>query len=700
MKIAPYIIGRFVVGRTVAGDRTYDVNYEPHLEAETAFPGYFVKSTAPYNTDNLSDQDRQALSAYAKPEDAKAWIESIAQDLHRIHCDPSIRYAPELVIAVHGYNMLETTVLDWYNNLYRYIANDDPVIRQRRNIVFVGYRWSSERMSLSAISFWKNVIALPDIPRWILILSMALVLRFVAWPIVTGPWGKALATVAAIKPVKDLMASSWIQPVINWAANTAIHPLFIMIDRVALSLIFLLAFSMMTLLLLRMFVYFRDVYRAMNFAVPDLTELIRQIDYALANLQGSALTDSPPHSLADSSIEIKESATPSSASPQKIKLNFLGHSMGSLVITNTVRVLSDVFDQRSIAQQPVPDIGSTLSLSRLVLASPDIPVLSIVSSRANGLASSLRRFDEAYLFSNEGDLALRLASMTANYIFFPSAHDHHGHRLGSIALVNGVQSSDPLVSPRALPQVSKRTGVINLGTLRQYYPKEMALGKAISQDKLDILQCLFITRSVPRVQEWLRGIFFQKKSKKKDYVSLKSLFDRSKDEVATIADFFTFFDCTDYKDTRLKIEPCGQYLRSKKQSGVLTLAKRKENLLFFDYLLLMIAWMRGKCDVHGGYFQGEYSRELIYRIAFLGFDGTLKAIATETDHASPKSFSPSCSLNPEDALTALSNRCLAKGIQVYLSPLRYRVDVQGDNLAKAKQEMLETVKSDPLSVDA
>ncbi|PZO54755.1 MAG: hypothetical protein DCF15_11450 [Phormidesmis priestleyi] len=305
-----------------------------------------------------------------------------------------------------------------------------------------------------------------------------------------------------------------------------------------------------------------------------------------SNVQGNLPNNSP--------IESKESATPSSASPQKIKLTFLGHSMGSLVITNTVRVLSDVFDWRSIAQQPGPDIGRTLSLSRLVLASPDIPVLSIVSSRANGLASSLRRFDEAYLFSNEGDLALRLASMTANYIFFPSAQEHHGHRLGSIALANGRYIN---------PLGAKKTGVINLRTLQgPTYRKEIPLGDAIAQDELDILQCLFITRSIPNLKEWLHSLFSRKRSQKKDYVSLKSLFDRDEDEVATIADFFTFFDCTDYKDTRIKMEPCGQYRRSKKESGMLTLAKNKENLLFFDYLLLMIAWMRGKCDVHGGYF--------------------------------------------------------------------------------------------------
>ena len=34
-----------------------------------------------------------------------------------------------------------------------------------------------------------------------------------------------------------------------------------------------------------MLVYFRDVYRAINFAVPDLTELVRQIDQAVIDLE-------------------------------------------------------------------------------------------------------------------------------------------------------------------------------------------------------------------------------------------------------------------------------------------------------------------------------------------------------------------------------------------------------------------------------
>ncbi|NJL46158.1 MAG: hypothetical protein HC922_11540 [Leptolyngbyaceae cyanobacterium SM2_3_12] len=104
------------------------------------------------------------------------------------------------------------------------------------------------------------------------------------------------------------------------------------------------------------------------------------------------------------------------------------------MVTNVIRILSDVFDSRSIEHQPTSDVGDVYCLERLVLASPDIPVLTIISNRANFLASSLRRFSESYLFCSEGDIALRIASTAANYIAFPSRTQSRGYRLGNVAL--------------------------------------------------------------------------------------------------------------------------------------------------------------------------------------------------------------------------------------------------------------------------
>ena len=580
-------------------------------------PGYFVMSTAPYNTDEQIAVGPDAVSEMQ----AKAGIRAIAQDLHRIETDQSITALPELLIAVHGYNTEENGIRAWYSDMYRHIAQDDKFIRSQRNLVFVGYRWSSERLSVKLANVWANTRALPDVPQAFLALSILIVLCYWGWTILWGhPQGM----------------NRWLGLSLQAAFGGAI----------AITMIVL------TLLLLRITGYFRDVYRAINFGVPDLTELIRQIDQAVVELRAESLAAEFP----DISERIHQ-AKERSKKAQKIRLNFLGHSMGALVITNVVRILSDVFDTRSIKRDPGSEIGNTLSLGRLILASPDIPVLSIVSSRANGLVSSLRRFREAYLFSNEGDLALRLASTAANYISFPSRGQSHGHRLGSIALTNDVYSK----------------GVINLPVLRDQYPPELSLCEAVTNDKLDILQCLFITHSSG------------KGKKGRGYLSLGDLFaqDNRKRTHATLADLFTFFDCTDYKDYRLELGRSGSREYSARKVGLLTRAKQKKNLKLWDYVELVFDSILGRRDVHGGYFHGEYSRQLIYRIAFLGFEGALEAIAEEKIAIESR--------NREGALDVFDQQCAEKGIQVYLSPLRYRVDVQGKDLKTSKKEMMQTV---------
>jgi len=42
----------------------------------------------------------------------------------------------------------------------------------------------------------------------------------------------------------------------------------------------------LTAILLRIIVYYRDVYRATNYGVPDLIQIIRSIDSAIVNRRG------------------------------------------------------------------------------------------------------------------------------------------------------------------------------------------------------------------------------------------------------------------------------------------------------------------------------------------------------------------------------------------------------------------------------
>ncbi|MBE9060150.1 DUF3054 domain-containing protein [cf. Phormidesmis sp. LEGE 11477] len=660
MKIARYIIERYF------SDGVSRVKRKEALEQASRgdrFPGYFVRSTAPENTDRVSGWQKKEYEDKAKPEQARQGIRAIARDLYRIQTDPDIESSPELIVFVHGYNTLLKDACNRCDNIYRYISREDSEIAQKKNLVYIGYRWSSEGFSHKIIA---NAKALPGIFLFLLGICLVILINYVMWP----------ATHALIKLLwSPAPAEALQQAVPNWLA-TVLLPLFF---RVATSAIAFLAFVIVALVLLRLSVYFRDVYRAINFAVPDLVELMRQIEKELINIW---IEDIKHEARSRSeAIQIAKEKRPELS--KRIKLNFIGHSMGSLVITNAVRVLSNVFDQRAVDQTPVSEIGRTLSLGRLVLASPDIPVLSIVSNRANNLASSLRRFEEAYLFSNEGDLVLRLASTIANYIFFPSAEQVHGHRLGSLALTN--------------PDIEngKERGIVNLKTLEDCYDPTLHLGKAIANDGMNVLECLFVTRSTPTLPYLIQSLFNRNRAPKRPHTNLSTLFDRD-DETISLADLFTFFDCTDYKDIRLNIQHQGTYQPSEQPVALLTRAHRRHSLSFWDYveLMLHIGTQRkspNRCNVHGGYFDGKYSRELMYRIAFLGFEGMLDAIAHEA-----KPTVKSAENSAEVALHILDEKLKDKGIEVYLSPLRYRVNVQGKDLAEAKQQMLEKVEGNAL----
>ena len=645
MEIAPFKIKQLVLDSSRMRVNTQSVeNSSPNKTSNGDLPAYLVVSTAPHNIDeDMPDPPKDSVKQ------TKDGLIAIAQHLHRIEQDPSITDAPELVIAVHGYNTAEKGIRAWYSDIYRHVAQDDKHIRSRRNLVFVGYRWSSERVSATPINLWRNLRALPDVPQSLLGIGLIFMLTYWGWSFLFEPIWK----------------NGW----------TDLLGVTLLSAAVAMSMM------IVTLLVLRITVYFRDVYRAINFAVPDLTELVRQIDRAVVDLRVDELRSRNPNyssAMREAQKIARGEIDANGRRPQKIKLNFLGHSMGGLVITNVVRILSDVFDRRSIAQNPVPDIGNTLSLGRLLLASPDIPILSIISSRSNGLASSLRRFDEAYLFSNEGDLALRLASTAANYISFPSAKQNHGHRLGSIALTNKIAEK----------------GIINLKALRAQYLKRRSFREAISTDKIDLLQCLYITHS---------------SGEGEGYLSLGDLFklEGNKTINASLADLFSFFDCTDYKDYKFKINDInGRRIKTKEKVGVLTRAKNRTHLRLWDYIELAFLCLRGKLDVHGGYFKGEYSRKLMYRLVFIGFEGMLRATAEESRPLTDDNFEHACVESgvyyPEESLDLFNQQCVEKGIEVYLSPLRYRVDVQGALMSEAKTELMQTLQPASLAeeVDA
>src|SRR5207247_4097457 len=111
--------------------------------------------------------------------------------------------------------------------------------------------------------------------------------------------------------------------------------------------------------------------RATNCGVPDLVQIIRAIDGKVGKIRRSA----------DFSNDVQ--------------LSFIGHSMGGFVVTNTIRVLSDVFETEvsrvesygaaADERRASPNIGRVFQLKRFVLASPDIPAETLVTSRGTFL---------------------------------------------------------------------------------------------------------------------------------------------------------------------------------------------------------------------------------------------------------------------------------------------------------------------------
>jgi hypothetical protein len=505
--------------------------FRAHQAIGTPIPTYFIESTAPDNVDDTA-VDAPPLPAQLKTIDSDLAVKLIAKAL----VDGA---NPNLVVMVHGFNNPEPAVLRTYMAAALAIKAD-PAIRDRQGLVCVGYRWPSESMGRPIRGTWD---ALPTLPTWILYLGAALA----ALPFLLFYLARDVPLLAAVS---------------RYFQDRVIDHLLTMAGLTFAGLV-------LTAALLRAIVYFRDTYRATNYGVPDLVQIIRAIDGEIGKLRGH------------------DDAT------NDVSLSFIGHSMGGFVVTNTIRVLSDVFvtpvrelnaygaeTGRGKPEPPSPNIGKAFCLKRFILASPDIPAETLLSSRGNFLASALSRFREAYLFSNEGDEVLRQISTLANYFVFPTKSRKHGFRLGNVEIL-----SDKFGLIRASEADFLRTLRIGNLTLQELYD---ALEGARLKRHADA-GAVSVPTSLPKV--------------------------------------FTYFDCTDYVDVATDGGP---------PRPLLTFAKDRKRtdpnakLRWYSHLRLLGAYVATqKPNVHGGYFEGAFSQQLIYRLACLGYEDTKKAYGGE-----------------------------------------------------------------------
>jgi hypothetical protein len=556
---------------------------------------YMISSTAPVNVED-APHPNQWGDPQVKIQEMAAFI--LAQ--------PTAPETPvEVLIQIHGYN----TGSDYISWIYGQTANDlaHKYPSQNPAHLYIGYRWPSE--SINQKVFWdvfrQAKLALPPLLGWISQSSKL------------GMIGAAIGLVFGV-----LLAIS---------AGTRFIALIVLFLLVLL-LAAVLSVPILTLLVLRLSNYFRDVHRAEQYGVLDLVEVIRQLDRAvMQQSQGQWPTD------------------------RRIKLSFVGHSMGAFVVAQVVRILSDVFDTQSIStldmsgqtHPPAAAIGNIFKLGRLVLVAPDISSESVISGRGNVLRSAIRRFEEAYVFCNEGDMALRLASAVANYFSFPAKTREGGYRLGAIA-VRPPQSTEAENAPAPY-------GILNL------LPNGQLRDRSAFIDYLSI-----------RVDCSLRERQGEMCGQNADRPVIP---DRK-----LIAELFTYFDCTDYQETI--VDPKTGMAKPK---GILGLAEGKRRLGYLDLLRLTIAAAQKTIDPHGGYLHNEaqFCKDLIYGLGYLGFAGVLDQMAHEA--AYPACHAAVCAAHDDmDAhqqsqlakLQVFSQLNTDRGIQVLLSPERYDVEVR------------------------
>ena len=517
--------------------------FRAHKTVGTKIPSYFIESTAPNNVDDKPAPEPRLPPQLIAIEAEKA-IDEIAAHL-------AAADHPNLVVMVHGFNNPEPAVLKGYAAASHAIEND-PAIANRSGLVCIGYRWPSEKMGQPYRGTWD---ALPTLPTWILRLGVALLVIF---PIFYYGFG----------------IQGWSFPG---------HVLMIYGSIFALLIA--------TAALLRLIVYFRDNYRATNYGVPDLIEVIRQIDARILQI--------------DRKNGGSETAAKQRRGTQPVELSFIGHSMGGFVVTNAIRVLSDLFADvhsrrrlnagvvNEATEGAVPPasarIGNVFKLMRFVLASPDIPAETLLSNRANFLASSLQRFREAYLFSNEGDEVLRQISTLANYFIFPTKSWKYGFRLGNVEILSSGYGCVAVERENFL-----QTLRVGYYTLAQLY------------------ETLRRSREEHPGQQAARGGGPEQHSR-----SVQNL----------LPEVFTYFDCTDYVDTPLA---------GGGPTALLTFALRRKSrdpaarMRWWDHVHLLWSYVVAqRPNVHGGYFEGKLCAELMYRLACIGFDDTLRAYGGE-----------------------------------------------------------------------
>jgi Alpha/beta hydrolase of unknown function (DUF900) len=334
-----------------------------------------------------------------------------------------------LTLRTHGFANPAGSFYEAFSNEANELKRDNILGTDR---LYIGYHWPSEQ-PFSSKSLRSDVIAnLDALAKFLFVLSgMSGIVGFALYALLR----------LIVVPILQIIGFPLVWPWRNFNAVVELAVQWYWLIPTTF-LFWLLAFW-----LLRLFVYHRDRYRAIHYGAPDLAEFFWRLDSALSKTSQKLQTD-------------------------VLKVNLIGHSMGGLLLTNMLRVLSDKFGKDEVGlclpdfrlvdptgiphdeiqaenrvgvdwqlqeilcpdqSQDISRLGDHLDLMKIILASPDIPLEFLRESRNNYVRSAISRCDQIFLMSSDRDIVLRYLSAVINWFSEPSI-EMSAARLGNVHL--------------------------------------------------------------------------------------------------------------------------------------------------------------------------------------------------------------------------------------------------------------------------
>jgi Alpha/beta hydrolase of unknown function (DUF900) len=334
-------------------------------------------------------------------------VDELARIMSAANCD-------RVTMRIHGYASPDNIFYDFFMGEVKSLTSKDPTSNTSAledNHFYIGYHWPSEQPLFSP-GLWVDYRY-----DWRVVLKFLFILTVVGLIL-----GSLLYIFLAVIGV----------PILLWLGNfpkvANLWEWLKLRETAALAVqwhwIFLTVFmtSLLLVQMMRLIVYQRDRYRAIHYGAPDFSEFFWRLDRELKKIHNQ---------------------TEISAIFPRISVNLIGHSLGALVVVESLRILSDKFGKDEVKANEKGHIGQCLTLDKLIFSAPDIPLEFLRESRNNYVRSAILRSRTIYLFSSDRDIVLRYLSTFANWWVEPSL-EMSGLRLGNVYLKEINKPQEPI----------------------------------------------------------------------------------------------------------------------------------------------------------------------------------------------------------------------------------------------------------------